>query len=165
MALPASWVDNLFGRLTVRYGAAFLRQWPDVDLAAVKADWADVLDGISGDSIGYALRYLPVLPPNAMQFRDVCRRAPVPEVPQLADDGVRADPEHVRAVVASIARPKPAASAAQQCIDNIERIVAERGGAISAAQRHMLEHCLRMPGTSTTLPVRRVAETEAEESA
>lgn len=45
---------------------------------------------------------------------------------------------------------------AQQCIDNIERIVAARGGRISEPQRHMVAHCLRVPGTSTTLPVQRV---------
>jgi hypothetical protein len=67
MPLQASWVDNLFARLTVRYGAAFLRQWPDADLAVVKADWADVLDGCRGESIGYALRYLPNTPPNALR--------------------------------------------------------------------------------------------------
>lgn len=45
---------------------------------------------------------------------------------------------------------------AQHCIDNIERIVAARGGRISEPQRHMVAHCLRVPGTSTTLPVQRV---------
>jgi hypothetical protein len=44
---------------------------------------------------------------------------------------------------------------AQQCIDNIERIVAKRGGVISDPQRHMVAHCLRVPGTKTTLPVQR----------
>lgn len=42
---------------------------------------------------------------------------------------------------------------AQRCIDNIERIVKARDGRISEPQRHMLAHCLRVPGTSTTLPV------------
>ena len=44
---------------------------------------------------------------------------------------------------------------AQRCIDNIERIVKARDGRISEPQRHMVAHCLRMPGTSTTLPVQR----------
>lgn len=44
---------------------------------------------------------------------------------------------------------------AQRCIDNIERIVKARDGRISEPQRHLVAHCLRMPGTSTTLPVRR----------
>ena len=43
-------------------------------------------------------------------------------------------------------------SAAQQCINNIERIVAERGGKISRPQREMVQSCLRMLGTKTTLP-------------
>ena len=62
MPAPASWIDHLFGRLSVRYGDAFRRQWPDADIDAVKADWANVLDGVAGDSIGYALRYLPETP-------------------------------------------------------------------------------------------------------
>lgn len=44
---------------------------------------------------------------------------------------------------------------AQQCIANIERIVRVNGGRISEPQRHMVAHCLRMPGTSTKLPVQR----------
>ena len=77
MALSALWVDRLFDRLVLRYGTAFLRQYGDIEPAAVKADWADVLDGTSAEAIGYALRYLPAeRPPNAMQFRDQCRRAP-----------------------------------------------------------------------------------------
>lgn len=44
---------------------------------------------------------------------------------------------------------------AQACIRNIERIVAQRGGTISEPQRHLVAHCLRMPGTTTTLPVQR----------
>ena len=42
---------------------------------------------------------------------------------------------------------------AQACIENIERIVRQRGGEISSAQVHMVAHCLRRPGTSTTLNV------------
>ena len=33
MSLPAAWVDQLFARLATRYGAAFMRQWPDADPA------------------------------------------------------------------------------------------------------------------------------------
>ena len=55
MALQSSWVDALFARLALRYGAAFLRQWPDVDVVVLKPDWAEVLDGVSGHAIAYAL--------------------------------------------------------------------------------------------------------------
>ncbi len=101
MALPASWIDALFARLTVRYGVAFTRQYEGLDIAAVKADWAEVLGGFDGPSIGYALKYLPAdKPPTAMQFRDQCRRAPVTELPAL--DRPRADPERVAALLAGL---------------------------------------------------------------
>jgi hypothetical protein len=71
--LPDSWTDALFARLTVRYGAAFSRQWPDVDIAAVKADWAKVLARMPAPAIAYALDHLPAdKPPNALQFRALC---------------------------------------------------------------------------------------------
>ena len=83
--LPSRWVDELFERLGVRYGAAFMRQWPDADPAAVKADWANVLSGFGAhpDAIAYALENLPERPVNALQFRELCRRAPAPNAPRL----------------------------------------------------------------------------------
>lgn len=101
MPLPARWVDHLFAKLTVRYGSAFQRQWPDADIEFVKADWADVLDGTSAESIAYALQYLPTeRAPNAMQFRDLCRRAPA-RTPALPPPDVRADDRVVAAAVAT----------------------------------------------------------------
>lgn len=84
MSLPDSWVESLFKRLAVRYGAAWLRMWEGVDVAAIKADWADVLGGFQPEDIRFALNHLPAdRPPNAMQFRDLCRRAPDPAVQML----------------------------------------------------------------------------------
>lgn len=101
MPLPARWVDHLFAKLTVRYGSAFMRQWPGADIEFVKSDWADVLDGTSAESIAYALQYLPSeRPPNAMQFRDLCRRAPAGK-PALPPPSVRADDSVVAAAVAT----------------------------------------------------------------
>ena len=75
--LPADWVDQIFARLTVRYGAAWLRMWEGVDLAAVKADWAEELSGLTADSIDHGLAHLPTdRPPNVAQFRELCRRPP-----------------------------------------------------------------------------------------
>lgn len=106
MALQSSWVDALFARLALRYGAAFLRQWPDVDIAVLKTDWADVLDGVSGHAIAYALEYLPSAhPPNAMQFRDLCRQAPAPTLPRLTDDPAP-NQERVAEAKAMLARVK-----------------------------------------------------------
>lgn len=79
MRLPDSWVDALFAKLAVRYGAAFMRQWPDADIAVLKADWAEVLGGFQNrpEAIRYGLEHLnPEKPPTAMQFRALCNAGP-----------------------------------------------------------------------------------------
>lgn len=141
MPLPASWVDHLFGRLTVRYGAAFLRQWPDIaDEAVIRADWADVLDGTRGEAISYALRYLPERPVNAMQFRDICRRAPAPTQQALPPPKEAADPGRVAQIMSRLrSNDQPGERPADKCARNILRIAAERGGRVSPAQRDQLK--------------------------
>ncbi len=171
MALKASWVEHLFGRLTLRYGSAFLRQWPDADPALVKADWAEVLDGTSGDALSYALRYLPERPPNAIQFRDICRRAPAPDVVAIAAPVERADPERVTAIMSRATRPAglPQESPADQCARNILRIVEERGGRMSLPQRQQLEAMARLIASDLRARAARyvpaVAQSLAEERA
>jgi hypothetical protein len=102
MSLPLAWVDALFARLSVRYGAAFMRQYADLEIGAVKADWSDVLGGFAGqpEAIRYALDNLPAdKPPTAGQFRLLCNSAPVPEVKAIAHDAPPADPERVAELV------------------------------------------------------------------
>ncbi len=80
MPMPNAWAEALISRLVVRYGEAFMRQWHGVDRAVVVADWAIVLDGVRPEAITYALENLtPDRPPNAMQFRDLCRRSTAAE--------------------------------------------------------------------------------------
>lgn len=142
MALPSSWVDALFGKLMLRYGAAFLRQYGDLDPAMVKSDWADVLDGFDGAAIGYALRYLPAeKPPNALQFRDVARKSPAPEVKALPMPP--ADPERVAAALEKLTAAKPAQSRmtpAQECAAGLRKRLAE-GMKLTESQRHVLAAC------------------------
>ena len=84
MPIPDSWVKNLFAKLTVTYGQAFMRQYDGLDIEAVRANWALELDGTSAGSIGYALANLPAdRPPTVLQFRDACRRAPTPPAQRL----------------------------------------------------------------------------------
>lgn len=84
MPLPDSWVEALFARLSVRYGAAWLRQWEGIDMAAVKADWAEQLGGASSGAIKHALECLPVdRPPTVGQFQALCRNAPTYAPPAL----------------------------------------------------------------------------------
>lgn len=84
--LPASWVEKLFERFTIRYGSAWLRMWEGIDMAAVKADWSNELAGLHErpEALRYALQYLPACwPPTVQQFRELCNAAPEPNVPVL----------------------------------------------------------------------------------
>jgi len=82
--LPSDWVDRIFARMAVRYGAHWLRLWEGVDITAVKADWAETLSGFTADDIAYAIDHLPSeRPPTVGQFRDLCRRSPRNELPAL----------------------------------------------------------------------------------
>ena len=133
-------MDRLFSALTLRYGASFLRQWPDVATDAIKADWVDVLGGFLGklDSMRHALDNLPAdKPPNAMQFRDACARAPVPPLKQLPSPP--ANPELVAKAMAGML--KKATSEPQAALNPAAGVVArldelERGGMrLTQAQR------------------------------
>ena len=83
--LPAVWVDKLFFRLQGVYGRDFMNQFMmvdsngnDIGLANAKQVWADELGGFSEhpEAIAYALENLPERMPNAIVFRDLCRKAP-----------------------------------------------------------------------------------------
>lgn len=139
MPLPTSWADHLFAKLGVRYGAAFLRQWTDTDPALVKADWAEVLDGTSGDAIGYALRNLPDRPMNATQFRDLCRRAPVAATQALPAPDVKADPSRLAEILGRLHEPATERmTPAERCAKAILTIAAGRGGVVTVPQRQQL---------------------------
>jgi len=84
--LPSSWVDSLFARLAVRYGSSWLSKWHGIDIAAVKADWAEELGGFvnNPDAITYALAHLPRdFPPSVDQFRQLCCARPEPAMKLL----------------------------------------------------------------------------------
>lgn len=140
MSLPASWVDHLFAKLSVRYGAAFLRQWPDTDPATIKADWADVLSGFDGASLAYALRYLPVTPPNALQFRDICRRAP-DTTPALPAPELKPQPERVKALLQKVLEGAPKDQTPAERVAAGLRARLEAGEILNAAQRSILAAC------------------------
>ena len=99
MSLPDAWVDRIHARLLVRYGATWIRKWEGVPMEAVKADWAETLSGLGQDAILHALDHLPTdMPPNALQFRDLCRagpqRVPDDQTLRLRHD-IKPDPQRV----------------------------------------------------------------------
>lgn len=148
MSLPKSWVDELFTRLHLRYGVAFARQYDGLDPEAVKLDWADMLDGFDGDDIRYALEYLPErFPPNALEFRNLCRKAPAEAITALP--APPADPVMVARVLEGIktAQDAPNRSPAAQCAENIVRLHGEAPN--GSAARDMLAACRKhLTGTS-----------------
>ena len=103
MSLPADLVDSIFARLSVRYGAAFIGQWPDADPAALKADWGRALAGFAQqpEAIAYALDNLPDTPINVGQFRAIARRTPPKVLMRLPEPP--ADPARLRAELAKLA--------------------------------------------------------------
>jgi hypothetical protein len=105
MSLPLPWVDSLFGRLAVRYGAAWSRMWDGVDVALVKADWAAELSGLQlhPASIAYGLDHLPPdRPPTVGQFRALCIARPEKHEALPAP---AADPAVAAAALASMTKP------------------------------------------------------------
>lgn len=142
MPIPASWVDLLFAKLSVRYGAAFMRQYADLNPDAVKADWAEVLDGTRGESISYALRYLPAdKPPNALQFRAICRRAPAPDALALPAPIEPRNPGRVKALIAKALQPAAVSTPAGRVAARLRELA--EVAALNEAQRAMLKACER----------------------
>lgn len=145
MSLPAAWLDSLFGRLLVRYGASLSRVYEGADMALVKADWAAVLSSFREhpEAISYALDNLPpTYPPNATEFRDICRRMPSTDLPALPL--AAADPAIVAKALAALNAPvaERSGSLAQQCIANIERIHGARPQNLAVRAVH--EACRRV---------------------
>ena len=61
MSIPATWIDKIFERLSLRYGRDFLGRWEGMPIGAVKTDWCGVLEGMDKHpaAIGWALDNLP----------------------------------------------------------------------------------------------------------
>lgn len=102
--LPMPWVDRIFDKITLIYGQAFLRRWSDIDMAAVKADWAHELAGFAQhpSSIAWALQNLPAdKPPTVLEFRALARKAPPEVAPRL--ESPKADPQRVAEELSKLA--------------------------------------------------------------
>ena len=103
MGLPLKAIDRLFERLAATYGAAWDRSLGTAPIGDVKAAWAHELAGFD-DKLGLlalALENLPERCPNVVEFRNLARRAPAPELPRLSEP--KADPERVAAELAKLA--------------------------------------------------------------
>lgn len=113
MSLPPKAIDRLFQRLGATYGAAWTRQWADVPIGDVKSAWSHELSGFSErlDALAWALENLPARPPNVIEFKQLCRNAPAPEMPKLPEP--KADPERLRAELAKLGEMRAKLSTGQ----------------------------------------------------
>jgi len=102
MSLPTKAIDRVFERLSATYGAAWTRQWSGVPIASVKTAWAHELAGFAQNllCIAWALENLPEKPPNAIEFKQLCRRAPIEEKQSLP--APQPDPQRVQTELAKI---------------------------------------------------------------
>jgi len=107
MSLPIAWVDKIFTKLTLLYGREFVARWEGMTIADVKTDWRHELAGFEHhpEAIHFALQNLPPeKPPTVLQFRDMARRAPAPDVPRLPEP--KANPSRVAEELAKLATTK-----------------------------------------------------------
>jgi hypothetical protein len=96
MTLPVKAIDRLFERLSATYGEQWNRQWANVPIVDVKTVWAHELAGFAGqlEALAWGLENLPERCPNVIEFRNLCRRAPAPELPRLPEP--KANPERLK---------------------------------------------------------------------
>jgi hypothetical protein len=101
MSLPDNWVERIFRKLAATYGQAFLRQYDGVDLADVKANWAQELAVFqqAPDALAYGLDHLPAdRPPTVLAFRELCRRPTEHATSTLRLPLPKPDPAMARAI-------------------------------------------------------------------
>jgi hypothetical protein len=103
MALNSEWVDAIFARLALTYGQRFMALYSGLQPEHVKAMWADELDGINTRGITHAYANLPPdHPPNALQFRALCRAAYAPERLELPAPKVPPKPADLARLAAAM---------------------------------------------------------------
>jgi len=116
MSLSVKAVDRLFQRLNATYGTEFLNRYKGTPESDLKAVWAHELDGFENHlhALAWALENLPERAPNVIEFRNLAKRAPSPEVPRLPEP--KADPERVAAELAKLG---PVRAAIVESVDNL----------------------------------------------
>lgn len=154
--LSTKTVDMIHTRLLVRYGARWMSMWAGLDVALVKADWAEQLAGMSWAQIDYALCSLPANdnPPNAAQFRAICYGWRNPK-PQPALPAPASNPARVAAELAKMAEIRRAREASpkgrlQWAYDLQER--SSRGESLSPAANRAWREALASPAVVLNRP-------------
>jgi len=103
MSLSNQAIDRLFTRLGATYGAQWDKSMGSAPLGDVKTLWAHELAAYANSlhRIAWALENLPARCPNVIEFKQICRQAPAPDVPALPEP--KADPERLKRELAKLA--------------------------------------------------------------
>ena len=166
------WVDVLFSRLHVRYGAAWLAKWEGIDVDAVKADWHEQLATIferNPQAIAYGLQNLPTgYPPNSDQFARLCTQQPPPVHQSLPAPEAKPNPAFAAEVIRRIeearkADPEYGLSLGEICARRLEAKIA-RGEKLSYPQRFQLDAIRRTAGISDSTPEERQRVQDAKDA-
>lgn len=106
MSLSIAAIDRLFERLELSYGGEWVRKWEKSPTEDVKSMWAHELSHYANNlqAIAWSLDNLPERCPNLIEFRNLCRSAPAPEMPRLPEP--KADPARVAAELSRLGEIK-----------------------------------------------------------
>lgn len=146
MPLDSRTVDAIHTRLLARYGTRWTALYAGVPPEAVKADWADVLDGLQLFGIRRALSLLPMdYVPNAAQFRALALSGPPSTVDStaIAADRPPADRPRLVRELSRIAELQSKRGPKQWAYDLRDR--EKRGERLSQLQRSAWREALRAP--------------------
>lgn len=96
MSLSNQAIDRLFTRLGATYGAQWDKSLGIAPVNEVKTLWSHELAPFTNSlhRVAWALENLPVRCPNVIEFKQLCRQAPAPDVPELPEP--KADPERLK---------------------------------------------------------------------
>jgi len=179
--LSLRYVREIHARLAVRYGSGWAAKWAGFDMAAVEADWAAELAGMTPEGIRKALGCLPPdFPPTSGAFREAGAirieaaaplALPAPSNPAVAEQALRS--------MCAVGKPSPAEWMAQLDADvragiasrvwvQHHRIATENGyfanaqssagGDFTPIPRDKWPEAMRAPAVGQRIPSKRLVE-------
>lgn len=123
-ALPASWIEYLFSRLSGMYGARFIDQWRASDPAVVKHEWCVELAEFDGPRLRWAIDRVAdhyPHPPTAPEFKRLCKQAPRTEAPKEPEEPI--DPAQAAAALQRIQEVAAAKAAEKPAIPGVDGLL------------------------------------------
>jgi hypothetical protein len=147
-AVPESWIDSLFAKLSAFYGSRFADAWRDTNLDEVREVWGLELRKLSPEQLRAGVHTLDTAfpyPPTLPQFMQHCRQARRASSGAQLTDQRRADPAQYAVnmeKVVQAAKPR-APSGVQWAIDLLKRGKSRSGSPLPAEVRRVAEGAVK----------------------